>query len=284
MLSTYRMAKFGQGGTVLRARGTEPLELQEIATRIPSVFAEQKHASRSEKYSFIPTYQLLESMVKEGFLPMEVRQGGSKDEEKRGFTKHLIRFRQQGTVPVVGDTFPEVVLVNSHDGTSSYQLMSGWFRLVCSNGMVVSENAGPSLKISHRGNVSDVIDASFTVVSSFAEQAQSIEAMATLQLTGPEQELFAASAATLRFDEEQHVQPAQLLRLHRNEDRGNDLWRTFNRVQENIIDGGVKTQHVNERGQTSRRRSRSVNGIGENVKLNQALWQLAEGMRQLKTA
>ncbi|MBV8275090.1 MAG: DUF932 domain-containing protein, partial [Verrucomicrobia bacterium] len=33
---------------------------------------------------------------------------------------------------------PEVVLVNSHDKSSAYQLHCGLFRLVCTNGMVIS--------------------------------------------------------------------------------------------------------------------------------------------------
>lgn len=284
MFTQNSTVKFGQGGTILRSRTGEPLALEAIAERVPSIFAEEKHSSRSEKYSFIPTFQLLTEMHKEGFFPMEVRQGGSRDEQKRGFTKHLLRFRQQGTVPVVGDTFPEIVLINSHDGTSSYHLNAGWFRLVCSNGMVVSEQAGPSIKVPHRGNVSDVIEASFKVVEGFSQQKESIEQMAALQLTGPEQEAFASAAAVLRFDEEHQVQPRQLLSLHRSADDGSDLWRTLNRVQENIIQGGIRTESINSQGNVVRRRSRAVNGILENIKLNQALWTLAENMQQLKLA
>ena len=284
MFTSSSVVRFGQGGSILRARNNAPLLLDEMKTRVPSIFAEDKHSSRSEKYSYIPTSLLLEKMQAEGFFPMEVRQGGSKDEEKRGFTKHMIRFRQSSVLPVVGDTFPEIILINSHDGTSSYHLNAGWFRLVCSNGMVVSEQAGPSIKVPHRGNVDDVIEASFTVVKGFEEQAAAIENMANLQLTGPEQEIFAHSAAMLRFDEEQNVKPAQLLRARRSADTGADLWRTLNRVQENVIDGGVRTENVNPQGCRTYRRSRAVNSIGENVKLNQALWALAESMKAIKQA
>lgn len=280
----HNLVNFGQGGTILRSRTNEPLTLEAIAFRVPSIFAAEKHVSRSEKYSFLPTFELLANMEKEGFFPMEVRQGGSKDKNKLGFTKHLLRFRQQGVMPVVGDVFPEVVLVNSHDGTSSYQINAGWFRLVCLNGMVVSEQAGPSIKVQHRGDVSDVIEASFKVLSGFTEQRDSIESMATLQLSVSEQQAFASAAAVLRFDEEHQVFPRQLLAPHRDADVGNDLWKTLNRVQENIMQGGIRTQSINDQGQTVRRRARAVNGISENVRLNQALWTLAENMRQLKTA
>ena len=282
---SFHMARFGHNGVVLSARGTELLTPEAIRYHVPSVFAEEKHSSRSDKYTYIPTYALLESMAKEGFLPSEVRQGGSKDEEKRGFTKHLIRFRQAGQESMmVGDAYPEIILVNSHDGTSSYQLMAGWFRMVCSNGLIVAECAGPAIKVPHRGNVDDVIEASYEVVAEFPRQAEQIAEMKTLQLTGPEQEAYATAATTLRFDEDTQVSTLSVLRVRRVEDRDPSLWTTFNRVQENLVRGGVRTEQVNEHGHLSRRRAREVNGISDNVKLNQALWTLTERMRELKTA
>ena len=282
---SFRMSRFGQSGVVLRSRGTALLTPEAIRQHVPSVFAEDKHRSRSERYSYIPSCHLLTAMANEGFFPAEVRQGGSKDEEKREFTKHLIRFRQHDTLPtLVGGSFPEIILVNSHDGTSSYQLMSGWFRLVCSNGLVVAECAGPTVKVTHRGNVDDVIEASYRVVNEFPKQAEQIQDMQRLQLTGPEQEVYAQAAVGLRFDEDVHVPPYRVLAPQRAEDRGDSLWQTFNRVQENLVNGGVRTERINDRGQRQRRRSREVNGISDNVKLNQALWMLTEEMRKLKSA
>lgn len=60
---TARPVNFGQGGVVLRARANETLSLDDIRARVPSVFAEDKHSSRSEKYSYIPTSDLLLSMA-----------------------------------------------------------------------------------------------------------------------------------------------------------------------------------------------------------------------------
>ena len=284
MVRNFHTAKFGQGGKIVRSYGAELLNIEQLKEQIPSIFAEEKHHSRSEKYSFIPTSDLLHRMAEEGFLPSEVRQGGSKDEEKRGFTKHLIRFRQQGGfVPVVnGDAFPEIILVNAHDGTSSYQLMSGWFRLVCSNGMIIADTCGLSIKVPHRGNVDDVIEASYKVVGDFPEQIKKVEAMGQIELTAPEQIAYAEAAASLRFDEEAHVSPESLLVVQRQSDVGNDLWRTFNRVQERLIRGGVRTRRRDANNRPIRGRSREVNNIGENVKLNQALWALTEKMMELK--
>lgn len=279
--TSIRPKNFGQGGVILRARATDTLTLDMIREKIPSVFAEHAHESRSVKYSYIPTYQLLERMMKEGFCPVEVRQGGSKNEEKRAFTKHMIRFRHASVTPIVGDTFLENIVINAHDGTSCWETMGGPFRLVCSNGMVVSAGETSSFKVPHRGNVDDVIEASFEVVKDFPRQQAFIEESNTLQLTGPEQEAFASAALSLRFDESQ-VSPAQILAPRRSADNGNDLWRTLNRVQENVLTGGVRTLGHDQHGRITQRRSRAVNSIADNVRLNQALWALAESMKQLK--
>jgi len=56
------------------------------------------------------------------------------------------------------------------------------------------------------------------------------------------------------------------------------LWSTFNRVQENLVKGGLTGRNANGRQQ----RTRPVQGIDQNVRLNRALWLLADGLRKLK--
>jgi hypothetical protein len=73
-----RIAKFGRGATILRSRGVEALDDGQIATVAPSVFATGKHVSRSERYTYIPTSEVLRGLRREGFMPFEVRQGGSR--------------------------------------------------------------------------------------------------------------------------------------------------------------------------------------------------------------
>ena len=62
------------------------------------------------------------------------------------------------------------------------------------------------------------------------------------------------------------------------DDNHEDLWSTFNRVQENLVKGGLSGRSANGRQQ----RTRPVQGIDQNVRLNRALWLLADGLRQLK--
>ena len=107
--------------------------------------------------------------------------------------------------------------------------------------------------------------------------------MKAVQLSAPEQNLFAETAITLRYDTEEKSAPvtaAQVLQPRRDGDGGNGLWEVFNRTQEALVRGGVDGTAARGR----RAKTRGVTGIDENTKINRALWALAEGMKALKTA
>lgn len=282
---TTRTQRFGSGGVILTSKSPDGLSDQEIMARAPSVFAEDKHASRSEKFSFIPTRDLLAGLRSAGLVPMEVRQGGSRDEEKRGFTKHMIRLRRLGETAAPGGLFPEAILLNSHDGTSSYVLTGGLFRMVCTNGLIVGECID-EVRVPHRGDVMDkVIEGSFRVIEDLPRAIESSREMSAIQLTTGEQAAFAQAAAALRWDStDPQPDPARLLHTRRHDDHGADLWRTFNRVQENMIRGGVGYTSTDQRGRRVQRSTREVRGIDQNKGLNRALWMLAEFMKEQKAA
>ena len=288
MTTIGNAAKFGRGGTILRApRGTS-LTDDTIMARCPSVFADGRHESRSEKYTFIPTKDILGGLRNEGFFPVEVKQGGSKDLNKRGFTKHLVRLQREEWMrgmKQVGDTVPEVLLLNSHDGTSSYVLGLGLLRLACLNGLVVNQGDHVGLKVHHRGDVmGEVINAAYSVVNEAESTLPMIEDMTKVQLDDNEQRAFGQAAAGLRFDEDANVRPEQVLRPHRSGDAGNDLWRVFNRAQENLLRGGITYTQANSKGKLKTRHARQVNSIDGDLRLNRALWTLATEMQRIKAA
>lgn len=270
---------------------TRALSMDEMRQYAPSIFAMDKHASRSDRYSYIPTLDVLNGLIREGFHPVSVRQSRARDADRRTHTKHMIRFRRTGEAfRAVGDTLPEIVLVNSHDGTSSYHLDAGLFRLVCLNGMVVSDGTFASVRVPHKGDVvSKVIEGAYTVINESVKALEAPRQWSNIQLRGDEREAFAAAAHTLRFaDAEGNVTtpiaPRQLLLPRRHADQDRDLWTTFNVVQENVIRGGLRGIR-REQGRRSRRVStREVTGIDQDVRLNKALWVLAEQMAKIKAA
>jgi hypothetical protein len=118
-------------------RSEYPLTDDQIHRVAPSIFADAPHESRSQRYAYIPTAAVLTELRKEGFQPFMVTQTRVRDEGKREHTKHMLRLRHASQIN--GAEANEIVLLNSHDGTSSYQMLAGMFRFVCSNGLVCGE-------------------------------------------------------------------------------------------------------------------------------------------------
>ena len=267
-------------------RSDAPLDDDQMRHAAPSIFAEGKHASRSERYTYIPTIDVLRGLRREGFEPFMVAQSQSRIEGKTAYTKHLIRMRHAGQVQARGQDSEahEIILINSHDGASAYQMLAGVFRFVCCNGLVVGQTAH-DIRIPHKGNVQhDVIEGAYRVLDDFGAVSESTTAMKALTLDGDEEQAFATAALALRFGERVDGQsPApvtaeQLTQPRRIEDIGSSLWNTFQRVQEHALRGGLPGRTAQGR----RIETRPVGSIDRSVSINRALWILAEEMRKLK--
>lgn len=266
-------------GAVTKVMQDSQLTNEQLFRVAPSIFAGDKHESRSQRYAYIPTIQVVEGLRNEGFMPFAACQSKSRIEGKSEFTKHMIRFRKEGQM--IAQEANEIILINSHDGTSSYQMLAGMFRFVCQNGMVTGDTI-QDIRVPHRGNIVDnVIDAAYTVVEQFDVANESMVVMKGTELTRPEQEIFAKAALALKYGEEddkQPIQPRQLLLPKRYDDNREDLWTKFNVVQENLMRGGQRGRAASGKRVTTR----PVQSIDNNVKLNKALWILADEMAKLK--
>ncbi|ELY3542963.1 DUF945 domain-containing protein [Cronobacter turicensis] len=267
---TRLASRFGRANVIRRDR---PLTRDELLRVVPSVFSEDKHASRSERYTCIPTITLLENLQREGFQPFFACQTRVRDQGKREHTKHMLRLRRGGQI--TGHQVPEIILLNSHDGSSSYQMLPGLFRMVCQNGLICGESFG-EVRVPHKGDVVErVIEGAYEVLDVFDRVDEKREEMQALMLPPPAQQAMAKAALTYRFGEEfQPVSEIQLLAPRRVQDQSNDLWTTYQRIQENLVKGGLTGRNATGK----RARTRAVSGIDGDVKLNRALWVMAETM------
>lgn len=286
-MTITRFARSRSNGAINYTSRNGSIPFDQLRQLAPSVFAEHAHGSRSSQYSYIPTSQILTGLSREGFRPYSVMQGGSRDEDKRGFTKHLIRLRHDSQPLQVGGTHNEIVLLNSHDGTSSYRLMAGVFRLICGNGMVVAQNLIDDIRIPHKGDIQgQVLDGCISILQRLPEVTESVRKMSALTLTEGERQAFARAALVAKYDDPQKPAPVtadQVLTLRRRDDAEPTMWNTLNAVQENLIRGGLGYIQRNAHGhRVARRRTREVGGIDQNTNINRALWTLAEEMRKLK--
>lgn len=268
---TRLASRFGRVNSVRRDR---PLTVDELAQYVPSVLGDDKHQSRSARYAYIPTITLLDRLREEGFEPFFACQTRVRDVDKREHTKHMLRLRRSGQI--TQKEVQEIILLNSHDGSSSYQMLPGWFRQICSNGLVCGQSFG-EIRVPHQGNaVEKVIEGAYEVLGIFDRIEESRESMLALTLTPQHQHALAHAALTYRYGEEHHpVTESQILMPRRWEDKKDDLWTTFQRVQENLSKGGLSGRSATGK----RAQTRAINGIDGDIKLNRALWVMAEQLR-----
>lgn len=250
------------------------LSIEQLERKAPAIFATEAFEGMSDQYRFVPTTDILYGLMDNGFVPVDANQTNTRKFAAEQFARHVIRFQHKDFSENEKGDIPELVLLNSHNGTSSYQLMLGIFRMVCSNGMIVQSESIQKTRVLHRGPehmVNDVIEGSFEVVKEAPKVIEQIEEWKNIELEPFEREAYAEAAFSLRGSKIE-VPVQQILGINRSADAGNDVWKTMNTVQENAIRGKC-------RGFDDKNRVRKVQGIKSvdaDTKFNKALWLLTE--------
>lgn len=249
------------------------LSLETLRQQAPAVFAPSADAHRSARYTFIPTEKVLTGLMQAGFMPVEARQTPVRSASPL-HARHILRLRRRLETVALRDSVPEIVFLNSHDGSTAYQLRMGLYRAICTNGLIVSKTAFPTLSVAHRGNiVDDVVAHALGLSERFDILAAGVERMEQRRMFKDEQIAFAERALRLRYPDLSRAGMAASALLHcrRVEDVGDDLYSVLNRIQENLICGGSTRRSANGRLVRMRR----ITSIKEDVRINSGLWDLA---------
>ena len=253
------------------------LDEDTLHRQAPSIFATGPMLGLSRRYTFVPTAQIVSELRAHDWVPVEVEEQRIRSEVRRGFQKHLLRFRRAEQMETLDEWNVELVLVNSHDAGCAYQLHAGIYRRICSNGLVCSDGSFTAIRFRHTGLLGgEIVQASMRVVEFMPKVGELVQRFRERQLDARESLTFAQHALLLRYPSlaEAPVEPDTLLKVRRPEDEGTDVWTTTNKVAENLTRGGVSDWH---RDKHNRLRSvRALRGIDSKVSLNKDLWSLAE--------
>lgn len=241
-----------------------------IKATAPSVFSTAPSPKMSNRYTFVPTFEILENFEREGWVVSSARQTGSGQ-----FAKHEVRLRNQ-QLPNVGDSLVEAIIGNSHNGMSTLQISTGLFRLVCSNGLTVPTSVADTISIRHSnmdmGEIRRVTD-------EFAERMpivqRAVSKMENTFLSDVQTVDLLNKAALLRWQKNSipvTINMEELLVPERQADMGNSVWKTFNVIQEKFVRGG--TQYRTKRGRSMT--MKTLKDFQVINKINTGLWELAE--------
>lgn len=242
--------------------------LEQIKTMAPSVFTTDKAPHLTDKYIQTPTSRVVEDLMSLGWQVTKAQE--VKARKGKGFQKHMIVFRNP-EIMIKGangdDSFPQILLTNSHDGKAAFNFRIGIFRLVCSNGLVVSDTDFNNVSIRHINYSFETLQTKIQeVIAKLPNLVQKINLFKQTELTEAQMVDFAQKAALLRTKKTINIM--DVLAPERPQDAGNDLWVVFNRVQEKILGGSYKYGSKN-------RKARSVKNFQKDIELNEQLFELA---------
>lgn len=256
------------------------LNREAIEEAAPQVYTDHPYDKTSKKYTFIPTYQIIDDMKSLGWEVCQAVAMKSDDEVQSKYGKHMIKFFNPNIFISDGnggvEAYPQILIMNNHRGWGRFKFEIGVFRLVCSNGLVVKDKDMGSFVMRHLGYSFEELKKLVTdAVAALPGIVQKINTLSEKTMTAKEQAEFAKKALQVRMGEERECtdeEVRQILQSNRKEDDGNTLWKVFNRVQEHLIKGGFETTTANG----GARKVRKITNMLKDLELNQQLWALTE--------
>ena len=253
---------------------TQTLTLDQVKEKCPTAFTMQASPSTTtERYTHIPTSVVIEDLMKLGWEPTDAKQ--VKARKNIGYQKHLITFTNPN-IMIKGesgdDVQPTVLLTNSHDGKNAFHFQVGLIRFVCENGLVISDQDFAKVQIRHTGYTFEELQSKIvSVIEKLPNLVEKINTFKSTELSDEQMVEFATRASKLRFNNDKSettVDINGLLIVERNEDKGNNLWAVFNRVQEKLISGNFNYGRKN-------RKARSIKNFTQDLNINKELWEVA---------
>lgn len=237
---------------------------------------DQKLPTLSDKYKLAKTSEIIKRIEGMGFTMNRFVALKVRKKERQGFQKHRVIF----TSPLLKESFdgvPQLLLTNSHDGTSSVVLQLGFFRYVCSNGLVVGRNIIEPIKVKHSGADFDerLIVAINNIVAQAEKLTASIGRLKSKTLTNSEILNFQREALQKRLGDNVKIQSFSMS-INRPEDTANDIFTVMNVIQENLIRGGARVVVKDENGNSKDKAVRKISSLITESEINTMLWDMAE--------
>jgi hypothetical protein len=255
----------------------ETLTLNEAIERVPAIGATGPSVKASNRYQFVSTRDILERVQEDGWIIT-----GATAQSRSPHSQHRVTLVHENDINTIRgenihglEGIPRIEMFNSHNLTKRLMFAIGYFRFLCSNGLIVASGPAETIRTKHRfsdDRLEQIMEQVSEISGRFPVINNQINDFKSRELTEGEQVSFAEYAIKGRFN----YRPAmpkrfrdigrtveKLLQHRRDEDNGNSTWQVFNRVQENLI-GGIE-------GFT-----RPIRGYSDSIRVNQLLWKGAE--------
>ena len=233
------------------------------------------------RYSHISTSRIADTLRQAGWEFSDGTTRRARTPERAAHAAHVLRFRN-AAMPTINGNIIEAVVLNSHDGSTAFELGFGVYRIACANGLVVRTATVGSVRLVHSGlNLDNVFNAAKSLADRAPEVAATVERWSGTQLDHDLALQMSSRMAKARWGS--RFVEADLLAPRRMDDTRSDLWTVFNRAQEAVIRGGmdvtlsrpVEVEGEGVRVVNTTRRATAIRGALKQMRLNQDLFAIA---------
>ena len=239
-------------------------------------------------YGFVNTQSIVERFERQGWMLSDAKQVKAKNVDRQGYQRHMLKFRNENFLRIPGlpeyhESIPELIVENSHDGTSALKIFFGVFRIACLNGLISGSNIH-SMRVTHSQNTIKNLDQSIDgMTAGIPDLIEKVSHYSNIELTDEKRVEFAREAAALRLDYNSGLihdtNLYAMLSPRRHSDVKNDAFSVFNVIQEKVIRGGIIYKKMNEEnGFLEKKTTRAVNSVNQSIKLNRGLWNILENV------
>jgi hypothetical protein len=261
----------------------ERMTKSDLRSAAPAIFATEPVSSATDKYMFVPTYKIIDTMTSIGWYPVQASQSYDKKYDKDGvlverhlsdYGRHMVKFSNPDLNFLKGMDL-QFVIINAHNTKVAFRGYVGIDIFVCSNGLIRGQIESAVRAVHIKKYQEALVKQIGYVLDRSKDIKNEIESYNSIELTEVEKDVFAMEAFKLRFSENSRVEPNSLLIPRRDEDSTNTLWDVFNRCQEAIIKGGVEFKMYNG-SKYYTDVTKPVNQIDRQTTINIGLWNLMQ--------
>lgn len=219
----------------------------------------------SARYGHVSTREIIMQLEHEGWA-LHRADAAAPRRGSAAHARHRVVFRRAGGALPDG-LLPELVFINSHDGTSGARLHQGLYRTASAIALLTND----ARRTRHCIEAEEQILSAAAELARFDRVAQEVARWQRKRLSPAAAVELARLGAQLRYGDGWMYDPAALLAARRAEDAGESLWSTYVRLHENFVRGGFRGRAISGQAVTAL----PLSCIERDSKFNATMWQLA---------
>jgi hypothetical protein len=226
----------------------------------------------SSKFGFISSEKLVNELSKHNLeldkvVEMKLKKNKA---ERQGFQKHRMLFN---TGFKTKDGMLQLLVTNSHEGSSALRFQLGFYRFVCSNGLVIGNTVINPISLRHTVKHTEQLNDTISMVMNQKTKVfESIDELQNKTMNNEQFKKFTQDALELRgYDKNKYGILVPSYEIKRIDDIGTDAFTAMNVVQENILRTGFKAYTDKNEKVTMR----AIKSLDEQNRINTGLWDLA---------